>query len=62
LSDEDKYAVTKRQLVANMRSNTISGSLRTSIMCPEYKLGAERTRVVRDSVVIPADRVHNFDN
>ena len=63
LSDEDKHEVTKRQMLqANMRSNTISGTLRTSIMCPDDKLGKTRTRVVRDSVVIPADRVHNFDN
>jgi hypothetical protein len=47
---------------ANQRCNTISGALKTSIMIPDNKLGVERTRVVRDSVVIPCDRVHNFDH
>ena len=40
----------------------MSGTLRTSINIPECRLGEDRTRVKRSGkVIIPGERVQNFD-
>jgi hypothetical protein len=49
-------------MMAENKSNSISGTLRTSINIPFTRLGEDRTRVKREGkVIIPGERVQNFD-
>ena len=48
--------------MAGKKSDSISGTLRTSINIPEQRLGEDRTRVKPEGkVVIIGERVHAFD-